>query len=298
MLSVPPQWLRDVITLQCSIMRHLSCRRGMSSRWDSEAGEKADVKPCVAPPGESVSLCSSDRTAPSAGPPVVCNTLPEPQGAPTVCSTLPSPQGALEGRAACGLCSGRVCQGCPTANGPTEPTARANGPLPCAPPAQSCKQGAALLRVSGPPRPRPPTPPTSAPRPINHAGGPPIKTENSSTHGPCGLKGPPSPVPNACAHPDLALPLPGSAGGQAAALSSRSVSSPPAGTRALTPPRAPPDPAAAWLASPTPPSGTTRPQTLPQASSGLTQINRSLKLLVFEFINHVHVVVLMHCRPT
>ncbi|KAJ8256967.1 hypothetical protein COCON_G00191190 [Conger conger] len=254
------EWLRDVITLQCSIMRHLSCRRDVASRWDSEPGEKADVKPCVAPPGESLSLCPADRTPAPASPvcstvpdpsgapavcgtvidppgaPAVCITLPDPKGAPAVCSTLPDPkgapavsstlpdpkgapavcstlpdsQGAPGHRSGCGLCSGRLCQGCRTANGPVEDTARANGPLPCGPSAESCKQGVAQLR--GPARPCSPTPPTTAPRPINHAAGAPIKSENICR-----------------------------------------VSSPPAGTRALTPPRAPPDAAVARLASPMPP---------------------------------------------
>ncbi|XP_062340884.1 PHD finger protein 12-like [Osmerus eperlanus] len=56
------EWLRGVITLQCSIMQHLSARH-KSSQWE------ADVKPSV-PAGECGAECSSDRTAPG------------PQGAP------------------------------------------------------------------------------------------------------------------------------------------------------------------------------------------------------------------------
>ncbi|KAJ8342104.1 hypothetical protein SKAU_G00320320 [Synaphobranchus kaupii] len=239
------EWLRDVITLQCSIMRHLSRRRGrgLSSRWDLEPVEKPDMKPCVAPPEESVSLCSTDRTAP-------------PPGFPEVCSTLSDPRGAPEDRVG--------CQGCRTANGPTEQAVRVNGPLPCGPPAETCKPGAAQHRVavpSGPARPCPQTSPSPAPPgpPTNHVGGAPIKTEKSSSLSPCGQKGP-APL-------DPGPALPGSVGGQAAALTSHSVSSPPAGTRPLPPPRAPQDTAVARLASATPPSDG---KGSPHASGGLS----------------------------
>ncbi|XP_064158082.1 PHD finger protein 12-like [Anguilla rostrata] len=239
------EWLRDVITLQCSIMRHLSCRRGVASHWESEPPEKADVKPCVAP----------------AAPPAVCSTHTDPQGAP-------------EERAGCGSCAGRHCQGCRTANGPTEETARANGPLPRGPSPESAKPSpAAQHRATAPSGPARPCSPGSVPGPpVNHVGGAAIKTENSSA---CGQKGPASPSPapaqNACAVvSDPGPPPQGSAGGQAAALTSRSVSSPPAATRALTPPRAPQDAAAARLASPTPPSdGKASPHAVSPATGGL-----------------------------
>ncbi|KAJ8403914.1 hypothetical protein AAFF_G00347820 [Aldrovandia affinis] len=241
------EWLGDVITLQCSIMRHLSCRRGMASRWDSGPTDKADLKPCVAPPEESGPLCSADRTAPPAAFSEACST----------------PAG----------------QGCRTANGPTEQAARANGPLPCTPSPEPCKQGAAQHRLTCPTRPRPQTPPASAPGlPSNHVSGAAIiKTESSAALGPCGLKGPGS------SHSALGPPLPhpappGSTGGQVAALMSRSVSSPPAGTRALTPPRAPQDAAAARLASPTPPSGQAF---IPEAGNDPPPPRRNNGLLLF-----------------
>ncbi|KAJ8280871.1 hypothetical protein GJAV_G00060230 [Gymnothorax javanicus] len=235
------EWLRDVISLQCSIMRHLSCRRGTaSSRWESEAGQKAEVKQRVTPPPEDTPpLCPSDRTV-----------------TPTVsskdCSTLLGPQGALDKGAGCSHCSSRHCQGCRTANGPKEESsARVNGPVPLA---ETCAQGVPLLRVTGQPSPISPSPAPCPP--INHVGGAAVKSENSSVHSPCGQKTPPSPTQSLCPpsdpHPSPHL---GSAGLQAPATSSRRVSSPPAGTRALTPPRAPQDTAAAArLASPLPSS--------------------------------------------
>ncbi|KAJ8332753.1 hypothetical protein SKAU_G00425420 [Synaphobranchus kaupii] len=75
------EWLRDVITLQCSIMRHLSRRRGrgLSSRWDLEPAEKPDMKPCVAPPEESVSLCSTGQDSAPSWLPRGTRPLPPPR---------------------------------------------------------------------------------------------------------------------------------------------------------------------------------------------------------------------------
>ncbi|KAG7470536.1 hypothetical protein MATL_G00114880 [Megalops atlanticus] len=77
--------------------------------------------------------------------------------------------------------------------------------------------------------------------------------DSSTALSPCAQRPPSSPCPSPCLNSDPAQPH-GTSGGQAAALTSRSVSSPTAGTRALTPPRAAQDTGVARLSSPAPPS--------------------------------------------
>ncbi|KAI1893391.1 hypothetical protein AGOR_G00123250 [Albula goreensis] len=140
------EWLRDVITLQCSIMRHLSCQRGVASRWDSNPTHKGDVKPRVAPPEESSPLCSADSTV-------------LPAAFSESCSTTDSHQVVPEERPGCGSCSGYHCQGCRTVNGPMEQGARANGPLPCPPVPRVLHPGHNPAQTDLP-RPDPPPNPT------------------------------------------------------------------------------------------------------------------------------------------
>ncbi|KAJ8276609.1 hypothetical protein COCON_G00083610 [Conger conger] len=222
------EWLRDVIALQCSIVRHLSAKQMPSSYWDSEQTEKANIKPCVA--SERSALCSPERTALTDPFPSPCAAPVGPQGAPAQNSLGPS-----EERRGCagGSCAERPCQNCGTANGPLEPPARTNGPSGRGGSPGPCARTQAELqhRLGGPPGPHP------APALPNHTGGAAaVKTEGADA----------GPLPHRTS--------PGAAGGQAAALTSRSVSSPTAGTRALTPPRAPQDTAAARRGCPTPPS--------------------------------------------
>ncbi|KAJ8348687.1 hypothetical protein SKAU_G00272760 [Synaphobranchus kaupii] len=233
------EWLRDVIALQCSIVRHLSAKQMPSSLWDSEQTEKANIKPCVA--AENSVLCSSDRTALPEPFPSPCVTPVGPQGAPAQ-----NPLGLSGERRSCGSCAERPCRSCGTTNGRPEQPAETNGPSPPGGSPGPCVRTQAELqhRLSGPSGPCQPcphaAPPASGSGLANHT----VKAESA---GPC-------------AHTDSGLaPQPhrtvlGSAGGQAAALTSRSVSSPTAGTRALTPPRAPQDTGTARLACPTPPS--------------------------------------------
>nr|XP_023678815.1 PHD finger protein 12 isoform X1 [Paramormyrops kingsleyae] len=236
------EWLRDVISLQCSIMRHLSAKQMPSSLWDSEQTEKADLKPC-APAGGTECPCATERTLPSASCSKSCSSPAGPQGAPLLNSLGKESEE-------------KPCQNCQTANGLLDQPAKANGPTLCGGASEAQRQAELQNRLSGPPgsaRPRPQALPDSAPTLANHVGEVTIKTESGDTPDPCSRK---VPSPSTCGSLDPVPPVqaygatPGTGGGQAAALTSRSVSSPTAGTRALTPPRASHDTGAVRLASP------------------------------------------------
>ncbi|XP_051764484.1 PHD finger protein 12 [Ctenopharyngodon idella] len=84
------QWLKDVISLQCSIMRHLWNRQ--TSPWDSEHTEKTDLK-----------LRDSCQSAAS-------------QGSQSVAPKV-----------SCSSCTDGLCQNCKTTNGPVERLVQSNG---------------------------------------------------------------------------------------------------------------------------------------------------------------------------
>ncbi|XP_056323003.1 PHD finger protein 12 [Danio aesculapii] len=84
------QWLKDIISLQCSIMRHL--RNRQTSHWDSERTEKTDLK-----------LRDSCQNAASQG------------------SQNSSP------KVPCSSCTEGLCPKCKTTNGPVDQSVRSNG---------------------------------------------------------------------------------------------------------------------------------------------------------------------------
>nr|XP_001919955.4 PHD finger protein 12 [Danio rerio] len=84
------QWLKDIISLQCSIMRHL--RNRQTSHWDSEHTEKTDLK-----------LRDSCQSAASQG------------------SQNSSP------KVPCSSCTEGLCQNCKTTNGPVDQSVQSNG---------------------------------------------------------------------------------------------------------------------------------------------------------------------------
>ncbi|KAK7125575.1 hypothetical protein R3I93_021062 [Phoxinus phoxinus] len=86
------QWLKDVISLQCSIMRHLWNRQ--TSPWDSEHTEKTDLK-----------LRDSCQSAAS-------------QDSQSVAAKV-----------SCSSCTDGLCQNCKTTNGPVERLVQSNGTL-------------------------------------------------------------------------------------------------------------------------------------------------------------------------
>lgn len=138
------QWLRDMISLQCSIMRHLSAKQTSSSPSDSSQTENANTKD----PG-SASLRSFHSTDTK-----VSTKTPE------------SPSLISEGRRACSSCTEKPCQNCGTSNGPVERPVHTNGKL-----VQACSTVPEDSSTACSHTPSIPTLP-------NHAGPAHIKTEN------------------------------------------------------------------------------------------------------------------------
>ncbi|XP_027014498.1 PHD finger protein 12 [Tachysurus fulvidraco] len=101
------QWLRDMISLQCSIMRHLSAKQTSSSPCDSSQADKTDGKD----PG-SLNLHSSNSTDTTSS-----GKTPESLGLNS------------EEHRVCSSCAEKPCQNCGTSNGPVERSAHTNGKL-------------------------------------------------------------------------------------------------------------------------------------------------------------------------
>ncbi|XP_074536149.1 PHD finger protein 12 isoform X1 [Halichoeres trimaculatus] len=169
------EWLKDVIALQCSIMRHLSTKQKASSsllsiapspEWSSEQKSKS----CVTT--EDVkSKASIGRT---------CS--PEPCSKP--CS---SPDDSLSELAVC-KCSMTPCQNCRKPNGPlTEEhqPPKANGPVDCNRSSDSCRQGELQQRLKPSPTPSDSSPASTLP---NHIRAETVKKEPESTIEICAQK--------------------------------------------------------------------------------------------------------------
>uniref|UniRef100_A0A673WAL7 PHD finger protein 12 n=1 Tax=Salmo trutta TaxID=8032 RepID=A0A673WAL7_SALTR len=228
------EWLRDVISLQCSIMRHLSGKQKSSSDWHSEQTnkEQKDIKPCVALE-ENSTLPLAERTA-----------------------------SALLGQESCS-CPVRPCQNCLKCrkpNGPlTEQPVQANGPVVCNAASDACRQTELQLHRLTPPAPLP----TSALGLPNHLrGGVEVKTEKGSHLESCTQKGcPPSSSTCAATGQDIKSQVhgtsPGMAGTQANPLSCCSelklCPSPTPGVHVFTPSRAVKDSSTARQPTTTPP---------------------------------------------
>ncbi|XP_007244829.3 PHD finger protein 12 [Astyanax mexicanus] len=238
------QWLRDVISLQCSIVRHLSAKQTSSSQWSSEQTEKTDVKPNVG--ADSGSLPTSTHSTDTAVTGKTSDAL-------SLNSTRTS-----EGHRPCGSCTDGPCQNCGTTNGPIDRLAQANG-------RQVCSGALKADLQHGPVKPKapeaphshtPPTPPPSGPGLSNHAGPVLVKTEDPVSKS-CAASQPlpsvktePSPPPSLAQRTSLSLQ-----GGQVTVLAKRLPSSLAAsGTPAITPPQAVPDTGASCQASPAPSS--------------------------------------------
>ncbi|XP_010868655.3 PHD finger protein 12 [Esox lucius] len=200
------QWLRDVITLQCSIVRHLSAKKP-SSDWDSDQTDKASVKPRLAAE-EGAAVCPSNRTECPA-------SKAQADSAPAV------PLG--------GKCPEKPCHHCGpgSVNGPLAGT---NGSP------HACRQDAPLKarEALASDRAVPQTPATFGSELPNHTGVAAVKTENTLLR-PC--VGPasaaissPKPVPRGPSPPHS--PSPGSEG---PVLTSSTTT----GACVLSPPRAP-----------------------------------------------------------
>lgn len=77
-----PQWLRHVIALQCSIMKHLSAKQMSSSLRDSEQTDMSNVKTQVSTEMQDLGSQNSDCLQPR-------GTQVGPQGAPVLTCAAP-----------------------------------------------------------------------------------------------------------------------------------------------------------------------------------------------------------------
>ncbi|XP_053562154.1 LOW QUALITY PROTEIN: PHD finger protein 12 [Bombina bombina] len=257
------EWLRSVVALQCSILKHLSAKQ-MSTSWSSDNAETLDMKPVI----------TSDGT--------VTNSHPHTDG----------PLSASLGRCQSGQTTSfhedssyvvkpRLLSNCGASNGPAE--SKLNGPHTYSISPEPAEQLTDSQRLTSPSpgisvmsqrqaRPRPGTPPSSTLLP-NHI----VKTENSAGPLPCVQRLPVPAItpPSSCTSPEPSSTLSRKhahlqLGPPLNMHDSRPVGSPLSGTRALTPPQALGDgmasaaPGASRLcaASPITPDGKIRPSTL------------------------------------
>ncbi|XP_066507491.1 PHD finger protein 12 [Hoplias malabaricus] len=215
------QWLRDVISLQCSIMRHLSSKQTSSSHWDSEQTNKTDVKPCVeADSGSLLSSHSTDKT----------------QDALSLNSTK-----AAQEHKVCGSCTERPCQNCGTSNGPIDRVTQANGSQVCSGVLEDVLKHAPV-KPTGPEASHSHTAQTSLPSGpdlSNHSDPSLVKVEDPSLKPCAATESIPSVKSETSPSLFLARRIPPSLqGAQVTALAKRLPSSHASGTRAITPPQA------------------------------------------------------------
>ncbi|XP_076842597.1 PHD finger protein 12 [Brachyhypopomus gauderio] len=226
------QWLRDVISLQCSIMRHLSTRQR-----DTMQAEKTDVKPCVGEPSSAYPSCAMD-TAPSGK---------------TELGAISS-----ESHPACGSCTDSTCRSCGTTNGPLDRPAHANGGQVCPAPLGDTQHrlgehptlGLGATHLLVPPAPLPVTLDL-----INHTSSALVKTEDPTSKS-CTA---PKPTAAACVKSEHSSPpahsqstSPSSQRGQMAVMGKRLTSSHVSGTPAVTALQAAPDSSASCQVSSAP----------------------------------------------
>ncbi|XP_041918793.1 PHD finger protein 12 [Alosa sapidissima] len=228
------EWLRGVIALQCSVMRHLSAKQMPSSKRDSKQSHQADVKPCV----EANELSSPSPTHRTHSPSPLskpCSARVGPQGAPVV----HKPQAPSEQLDRCSDSSEKPCQDCRPLNGLLEGRLKANGPV------------VHEVTEQGDHKPtRLPSPSVLEPSLPNHVKTDGVKTEKS---------GPPLSVCAQRESPRLVSPASSGASsvlaGEVASMGGAKVSSSVVDTHTFTLPRPIQDKPTDRLASPLPPSG-------------------------------------------
>ncbi|XP_062393321.1 PHD finger protein 12 [Sardina pilchardus] len=114
------EWLQGVISLQCSIVKHLSTRKPHAAHWSAALSDAADVKPLLPSASKDEKPCAVPKTDPSAAAAESkpCSTTSDLQGAAAV-----KADGAAEAQrraAQCSSCTERPCRNCGTSNGPAE----------------------------------------------------------------------------------------------------------------------------------------------------------------------------------
>ncbi|KAM8976608.1 PHD finger protein 12 [Pelodytes ibericus] len=229
------EWLRSVVALQCSILKHLSAKQ-MPPSWGPDDVETLDVKPVIAPDGSVSNSHQHNDGKPQ---------FPAPLG------LCPSSQSTSLPDDATYVFKSSLSATCGTSNGPAVPESKSNGPHtysvspnpteqltdPQRLPGQSTGGSELTQRQA---RPRPGTPPTATVLP-NHL----VKTENTLGSSLCTQRIPAPAVtpPSSCASPELTStllrkPTQTPAGPPLNQHDSKPVRSPLSGTRALTPPQA------------------------------------------------------------
>ncbi|KAM4796811.1 PHD finger protein 12 [Rhinophrynus dorsalis] len=290
------EWLRSVVALQCSILKHLSAKQ-MPPSWGSDDPDTLDIKPVIEPDG---SVSNSHQHADG-----------KPQF-PVSLGLYPTSQAtSLQEDTTC-IAKPRLSASCGTSNGSALPESKSNGPhgFSVSPepmelltdPQRLTGQNAGLTALSPrPTRPRPGTPPAATILP-NHI----VKTENAAGPSVCiqRLPVPAITPPSSCTSPEPSSTLlrkyaPIQPGPQINQHDSRPVGSPLSGTRALTPPQAVGDiltsaaPGASRLCAAAPTAdGKVRPSTLlldgassgpsayPINSSAMMELTNSLRTLM------------------
>ncbi|XP_063306048.1 PHD finger protein 12 [Pelobates fuscus] len=229
------EWLRSVIALQCSILKHLSAKQ-MPPSWDTDDAETLDVKPVIAPDGS------------------VSNSHQHTDGKaqfPTSLGMCPSSQAMSLQEDTTFVVKPCLSTTFGTLNGPAAPESKSNGPHAYGVSPNPTEQLTDPQKLTGPStgvsvltqrqaRPRSGTPPSATVLP-KHL----MKADNTLGSSLCTPRVPVPAItpPSSCTSSELtstllrkpALTQPGPTFNQP---DSKSVGSPLSGTRALTPPQA------------------------------------------------------------
>ncbi|XP_019401360.1 PREDICTED: PHD finger protein 12 isoform X2 [Crocodylus porosus] len=310
--SEQQEWLCSVVALQCSILKHLSAKQ-MTSLWDSEQTEKADIKPVIVADGSITNPYQAADKAPT--PSLYSMSCTSGITTQNSLSSSQSQQTVPQEEINCSSCLDKPKKGssCGTSNGPTASEVKVNGPHFYGVSSEPSAQLTDSQRLIGPgntipvmsPRqtwPRPLTPPAACGL-LNHTAGTVVKTENVAGPISCAQRGTvpvtslPASLPSSCASLETTSTLQRknvqTQIGPPLAAELRSAGSPLTATRALTPPQATGDGSTHRFCSPAPPSdgkvspstlsiGTalTAPSSFTSGSAAMMDLTSSLKALM------------------
>ncbi|RMC10716.1 hypothetical protein DUI87_12427 [Hirundo rustica rustica] len=252
------EWLCSVVALQCSILKHLSAKQ-MTSLWDSEQTEKADIKPVIVADG---SLANPYQAADKAPTPSLYSMSSCTSGITTQnsLSSSQSQQTLSQEDVNCSSCidKSKKASSCGTSNGPTASDIKVNGPHFYGVSSESSAQLTDSQRLVGSGNtipvlshrqtwPRPLTPPASCGL-LNHTIGTVVKTENVAGPVSCAQRGSapvtslPTSISSSCASLETTSTLQRknvqTQIGPPLTAELRAGGSPLSATRALTPPQA------------------------------------------------------------
>ncbi|OXB59534.1 hypothetical protein ASZ78_004507 [Callipepla squamata] len=252
------EWLCSVVALQCSILKHLSAKQ-MTSLWDSEQTEKADIKPVIVADG---ALANPYQAADKAPTPSLYSMSSCASGITTQnsLSSSQSQQTLSQEDVNCSSCldKSKKVSSCGTSNGPTASDLKVNGPHFYGVSSESSAQLTDSQRLIGAGNtipvlshrqtwPRPLTPPATCGL-LNHTIGTIVKTENVGGPVSCAQRGSvpvtsmPTSISSSCASLETTSTLQRknvqTQIGPPLSADLRSMGSPLTATRALTPPQA------------------------------------------------------------